>query len=51
VLREKPVLGWSALLLYTLGPLPSNQLFIAVGLAGAPLAPVLAFFAVTRFIS
>jgi hypothetical protein len=34
-----------------LGPLPSNQLFIAVGLAGAPLAPVLAFFAVTRFIS
>jgi hypothetical protein len=51
VLREKPVLGWSALLLYTLGPLPSNQLFIPVGLAGAPLAPVLAFFAGTRFIS
>jgi len=51
VLRENPALEWSTLLLYTLGPLPSNQLFIAVGLAGAPVAPVLAFFAVARFIS
>jgi membrane protein YqaA with SNARE-associated domain len=50
-LRDKPAVGVSTLLLYTLGPAPSNQLFIAAGLANAPLAPVVAVFAVTRFVS
>lgn len=31
--------------------LPTNQLFIAVGLSGAPLLPLLLAFAVTRFAS
>ncbi len=50
-LEAKPALGLSTLLLYTLGPLPSNQLFIAVGIARGSLAPVLAIFAGTRFVS
>lgn len=51
VLRERPGLSISTLLLYTLGPLPSNQLFIAAGISGAPLGPLAAVFAVTRCVS
>jgi membrane protein DedA with SNARE-associated domain len=50
-LQKSPALGLSTILLYTLGPAPSNQLFIAVGLADAPLAPVLVIFAIMRFFS
>jgi hypothetical protein len=50
-LRGRPVLSLSTIGLFTLGPAPSNQLFIAAGLASAPLAPILAIFAVTRFVS
>jgi hypothetical protein len=37
--------------LSTVVVLPTNQLFIAVGLAGGPLLPLLLAFAVTRFAS
>jgi membrane protein YqaA with SNARE-associated domain len=50
-LAARPAIGLSSLALFTLGPVPSNHLFIAAGLAHAPLAPILAFFAVARFAS
>lgn len=40
-----------AVLVYSFGPIPSNQLFIAVGLAEMRLAPVVAAFFVGRVIS
>jgi membrane protein YqaA with SNARE-associated domain len=50
-LKRRRELGLSALALFALGPVPSNQLFIAAGIARAPLLPILAVFAVARFIS
>ncbi|MFN8664714.1 MAG: hypothetical protein U0075_22740 [Thermomicrobiales bacterium] len=50
-LEARPVLGVSTLALFALGPFPSNHLFIAAGLARAPLAPILLVFCVTRAIS
>ncbi|MEZ4565366.1 MAG: hypothetical protein R2853_21825 [Thermomicrobiales bacterium] len=50
-LQGQPTLANSTLLLFTLGPLPSNQLFIAAGLARAPLAPMLLVFGVARCVS
>lgn len=50
-IAEQPAIGLPSLAFFTLGPVPSNHLFIAAGLACAPLAPILAFFAVTRFAS
>lgn len=50
-IAERPAIGLPSLALFTLGPVPSNHLFIAAGLAHAPLAPILAFFAITRFAS
>jgi membrane protein YqaA with SNARE-associated domain len=50
-LQRRRELGFLALALFALGPVPSNQLFIAAGIARAPLAPILAVFAVARFAS
>ena len=50
-LREQPTLAISSLALFGLGPLPSNQLFIAAGIARAPLLPILLVFSVARCIS
>lgn len=50
-LENRPVLGVSTLALFALGPFPSNHLFIAAGLARAPLAPILLIFCITRGIS
>lgn len=50
-LQRRQKLGLSALALFALGPVPSNQLFIAAGIAHTPLAPVLAVFGVARFVS
>jgi membrane protein YqaA with SNARE-associated domain len=46
--------GWSqalAVLIYCLGPIPSNQMFIAAGLANARLGPVAAGFFAGRLVS
>ncbi|HEX6509067.1 MAG TPA: hypothetical protein VF221_15670 [Chloroflexota bacterium] len=46
--------GWSqalAVLVYASGPIPSNQLFIAAGLAGARLGPIAAGFFAGRMVS
>ncbi len=40
-----------ATLFYSLSPLPSNFLFIASGISGAKRVPIIAGFAVGRFIS
>ena len=50
-IRSHPALSLSTIGLFTLGPAPSNQLFIAAGIAHTPLLPILAIFAVTRFVS
>jgi membrane protein YqaA with SNARE-associated domain len=50
-LESRPAFSLPTLGLFALGPVPSNHLFIAAGLAHAPLAPILAVFAVARFIS
>lgn len=50
-LEDQPTLAVSTLVLFALGPFPSNHLFIAAGLARAPLAPILVVFCVTRGIS
>lgn len=50
-LQDQPKLGIPSLALFALGPLPSNHLFIAAGLAKAPLLPILLIFGVTRCIS
>jgi membrane protein YqaA with SNARE-associated domain len=50
VLQEEKRVSVPALLAFCFGPLPSNELFIAAGLARAPLAPLLAVFAVSRFV-
>ena len=51
VLEERPAWGVSTLALFALGPFPSNHLFIAAGLARAPLAPILLVFCISRGIS
>jgi membrane protein YqaA with SNARE-associated domain len=50
-IRSRPSFSLPTLGLFALGPVPSNHLFIAAGLANAPLPPVLAVFAVARFVS
>ena len=40
-----------AMLLYSFGPIPSNQLFVAAGLTGIRLRPIVAAFFVGRVIS
>jgi membrane protein YqaA with SNARE-associated domain len=45
------VVALPSLVLFMLGPVPSNHLFIAAGLSGAPLAPMLAVFGISRFVS
>ena len=50
-LQRRRELGFVALALFALGPIPSNQLFVAAGIARAPLAPILAVFAAARFVS
>jgi membrane protein YqaA with SNARE-associated domain len=50
-LRSQPTLAVSSLALFALGPVPSNQLFIAAGLARAPLLPLLVVFGIARCIS
>ena len=46
MLQSQPTLAFSSLALFTLGPFPSNQLFIAAGIAKAPLPPILLVFGV-----
>lgn len=50
-LRQRRSLGLAALGLFALGPIPSNHLFIAAGLARAPLGPILLVFGVARCLS
>lgn len=50
-LGSRPALAASSLVLFALGPVPTNQLFVAAGLARAPLGPLLAVFGVARFVS
>lgn len=50
-LQGRPALAFTSLALFALGPLPSNQLFIAAGLAKAPLLPILVVFCVARSVS
>jgi membrane protein YqaA with SNARE-associated domain len=49
--RSRKALGLPALALFTLNPVPSNHLFIAAGIANAPLPVILAVFLVGRFVS
>ncbi len=50
-LRARKAVGLPTLALFSLSPIPSNHLFIAAGLANAPLLPILAAFLVGRFIN
>ncbi len=50
-LQSRPTLALPSLALFALGPVPSNHLFVAAGLARAPLPPILAVFGIARFIS
>lgn len=50
-LQSRPTLALPSLALFALGPVPSNHLFIAAGLARAPLPPMLLVFGVARAIS
>jgi len=50
-IESRPAFSLPTLGLFALGPVPSNHLFIAAGLAKAPLAPVLTVFAIARFVS
>jgi hypothetical protein len=50
-LQSRPALAVPSLALFTLGPAPSNHLFIAAGLARAPLPPILLVFGIARCIS
>ena len=51
MLESRPAFSLPTLGLFALGPVPSNHLFIAAGLAHAPLLPIIAVFAVARFVS
>jgi membrane protein YqaA with SNARE-associated domain len=51
-LEERP--RWAAplaMLVYSFGPIPSNQLFMAAGLAGMRLRPIVGAFLVGRLVS
>jgi len=50
-LQSRPTLALPSLALFALGPVPSNHLFVAAGLARAPLPPILAVFGAARFVS
>ena len=50
-LQSRPALALPSLALFALGPIPSNHLFVATGLARAPLAPILVVFGSARFVS
>jgi membrane protein YqaA with SNARE-associated domain len=49
VLQSRKTLGLPALAMFTISPLPSNYLFIAAGIAGAPLRPIVGVFVIGRF--
>jgi membrane protein YqaA with SNARE-associated domain len=50
-LQNRPTLALPSLALFALGPVPSNHLFVAAGLARAPLPPILVVFGSARFVS
>jgi membrane protein YqaA with SNARE-associated domain len=50
-IRSRRSLGLSALGVFTLNPVPSNHLFIAAGIARAPMLPILTVFFFGRFVS
>jgi hypothetical protein len=50
-LQSRPALALPSLALFALGPVPSNHLFVAAGLALAPLPPILLVFGIARCIS
>jgi hypothetical protein len=50
-IRSRPAFSLPTPGLFALGSVPSTHLFISTGLANSPLPPVLAVFAVARFIS
>jgi len=50
-LQSRPTLALPSLALFALGPVPSNHLFVAAGLARAPLPPILIVFGSARFVS
>ena len=50
-LQSRPTLALPSLALFALGPVPSNHLFVAAGLARAPLPPILLVFASARCVS
>lgn len=51
MLLQRKGLSLSLLALFAIGPIPTNHLFIAAGLARVPLLPVVLVFGVTRFVS
>jgi hypothetical protein len=51
IMRAHKMLGLSGLVLFTFTPVSSNYLFIAAGLARAPLPPILAVFLAGRLVS
>lgn len=51
VLRHRKAISLPLLFLFVLGPVPSNGLFIAAGLAKVPLLPLLVIFGLARFVS
>jgi membrane protein YqaA with SNARE-associated domain len=50
-LMERKGFSLSLLRIFAIGPIPTNHLFIAAGLARIPLPPVVLVFGVTRFVS
>ena len=50
-LEARPRLGGGALALFALGPIPTNQVFVATGIARTPLPPLVAVFVAARFVS
>jgi membrane protein YqaA with SNARE-associated domain len=51
VLRQRKAVSVPLLLPFVLGPVPSNELAIAAGLAKVPLRPLLVIFGLARFVS
>ncbi len=50
-LQGRPALALPSLAVFALGPVPSNHLVVAAGLARAPLPPILLVFGLARAIS
>jgi membrane protein YqaA with SNARE-associated domain len=50
-LQQRSGFSLSGLALFAIGPVPTNHLFIAAGMARVPLAPVVAVFAISRCVS